>query len=221
VFIGHFGAGFAAKKAAPSVSLGTLFLAVQFADGLWPLLLLLGIEHVRIAPGLMKLSAFEFSDYPWSHSLAALLAWAALLGGGYYFLRRNGRGAIVVAAGVVSHWFLDALVHRPDMPVLPRGPYAGLGLWNSPAATVLLEVGFFGGGIALYLSATRARDRTGVRALWSLVMLLFALWVSTFFAPPPPGPLPVALSGIAMWGTIPWGYWIDRHRRPGRGEARR
>ena len=141
MFIGHFGVGFAGKRAAPAVSLGTLFLAAQFADGLWPLLLLLGVEHVRIAPGTMKLSPFDFYDYPWSHSLVAIVVWGVLLGGAYYVLRRSLRGAAVVAAGVVSHWFLDFLVHRPDMPVFPRGPYLGLGLWNSLPATVLLEVG--------------------------------------------------------------------------------
>ena len=87
----------------------------------------------------------------------------------------------------MSHWFLDFLVHRPDMPVFPRGPYLGLGLWNSLAATVMLEVGFYGGGLALYATATRAKDRTGVWALWSLVLFLFALWSLEFFAPPPPG----------------------------------
>jgi hypothetical protein len=212
VFIGHFGVGFAGKKAAPAVSLGTLFLAVQFSDGLWPLLLLLGVEHVRIEPGIMKLSAFDFYDYPISHSLAALLAWALLLGAGYFIARRSARGAVILAAGVVSHWVLDFLVHRPDMPVLPSGPYAGLGLWNSVPATVLLEVGFFGGGLALYVSSTRARDRTGVWALRALVLFLLGIWISSFFAPPPPGQVPVALAGIALWLVIPWGYWIDRHR---------
>ncbi len=212
MFIGHFGVGFAGKRAAPSVSLGTLFLAAQLPDGLWPLLLLLGIEHVRIVPGIMKLSPFDFYDYPWSHSLVALAVWGLLLGGAYFAMRRSVRGAAVVAAAVVSHWLLDALVHRPDVPVLPRGPYVGLGLWNSLPATVFAEIAFYGGGLALYLASTRAKDRAGSWALWSLVLLLLAIWISTFFAPPPPGTLPVALSGIAMWITIPWGYWIDNHR---------
>jgi membrane-bound metal-dependent hydrolase YbcI (DUF457 family) len=149
MFIGHFGLGFAGKKAAPSLSLGTLFLSVQFADGLWPLLLALGLEHVRIVPGMMRLSPFDFYDYPISHSLMALLGWGIAAGAAYFVVRRNARGAAVIAAGVVSHWILDLVVHRPDMPVLPRGPYLGLGLWNSVPATVLLEVGPYSGGIAL------------------------------------------------------------------------
>ena len=212
MFIGHFGAGFAAKRAAPSVSLGTLFLAVQFADGLWPLLLLLGVEHVRIVPGVTKVSPLDFYDYPISHSLVALVGWGALLGGAYLLLRNNLRGAVVVAAGVVTHWVLDFLVHRPDMPVLRGGPYVGLGLWNSVPATVLAEVGIFGGGLALYLTATRAKDRIGAWALWVLVGLLSVLWLASLLAPPPPSVTPVAVAGLAMWLTIPWGYWIDRHR---------
>lgn len=214
MFIGHFGVGFGGKKVAPSVSLGTLFLSVQLADALWPLFLLLGLEHVRIAPGTMKLSPFDFYDYPISHSLVALACWGIAFGAVYFFLKRNLRAAAILAAGVVSHWVLDFIVHRPDMPVLPDGPYVGLGLWNSVPATVLLEVGLYAGGIALYVAATRAKDRTGIWSLWTLVLLLFALWISTFFAPPPPNTTALAVSGIAMWLTIPWGYWIDRHRAP-------
>ena len=131
MFIGHFGLGFAGKKAAPSVSLGTLFLSVQLADGLWPLFLVLGLEHVRIVPGIMKLSPFDFYDYPISHSLVALIGWGIVVGAVYLVVRRNVLGAAVLAAGVVSPWVLDFAVHRPDMPVMPRGPYLGLGLWNS------------------------------------------------------------------------------------------
>lgn len=214
MFIGHFGAGFAAKRVAPSVSLGTLFLAVQFADGLWPLLLLLGVEHVRIVPGVTKVSPLDFYDYPISHSLLALAGWGVLLGGAHLLLRNNLRGAVVLAAGVVSHWVLDFLVHRPDMPVLRGGPYLGLGLWNSVPATVLAEVGIFGGGLALYLTVTRAKDRIGAWALWILAGFLSVLWIASILAPPPPGVTPIAVSGLAMWLTIPWAYWIDRHRLP-------
>ena len=212
MFIGHFGAAFAGKRVAPEVSLGTLFLSVQFADGLWPLLLLLGVEHVRITPGIMKLSPLDFYDYPVSHSLVALVLWGVAVRAIYFSIRRSARGAAVLAAGVVSHWVLDVVMHRPDMPVLPRGPYVGFGLWNSLPATLLLESGLFAGGIAVYLNATRAKDRVGVWAFWTLVILLYAIWVSSLFAPPPPGVTPIAVAGLAMWLMIPWGYWIDRHR---------
>jgi hypothetical protein len=214
VFIGHFGVGFAGKKVAPSVSLGTLFLAAQFADLLWPVLLLAGVEHFRITPGITKVSPFDFYDYPISHSLLALVGWGAVLGGAYLLRRNNLRGALVVAAAVVSHWVLDFVVHRPDMPVLPGREYLGLGLWNSVPATVLAEVGVYGGGLALYLAATKANDRVGVWALWTLVVFLFVLWIASLVGPAPPDVKPVTVAGLAMWLTVPWAYWIDRHRRP-------
>src|SRR5262245_13269216 len=108
MFVGHFGLGFAAKRIALAVSLGTLFLAVEFADGLWPIFLLAGVEHVRIVAGLMKTSALDFYDYPWSHSLIALVIWGAIVGAAYFAATRSRRGAWVVGAGVVSHWLLDA-----------------------------------------------------------------------------------------------------------------
>lgn len=196
------------------MSLGTLFLAAQFADLLWPLLLLLGVEHVRITPGITKVSPLDFYDYPISHSLLALGGWGAVLGGAYLLLRNNVRGAIVVAATVVSHWVLDFLVHRPDMPILPGRSNIGLGLWNSVPATVLAEVGVYGGGLALYLTATKGKDRVGVWALWTLVVFLLVIWIASLVAPPPSGLKPVAVAGLAMWLTVLWAYWIDRHRLP-------
>ena len=124
MFIGHFGLGFAGKRIAPTVSLGTLFLAVEFADGLWPVLLLAGVEHARIVPGLMRTSALDLYDYPWSHSLVALIVWGAILGAVYFAATRSFRGSWVMAAAVVSHWFLDACMHRPDMPPVRLGRWA-------------------------------------------------------------------------------------------------
>lgn len=212
MFVGHFGLGLAAKKAAPRVSLGTLFLSVQLADLLWPLLLLAGLEHVRIAPGITLLTPLDFYDYPISHSLVALAGWGFLFGLTYFLLRRSPRGALIVAAGVLSHWFLDLLTHRPDLPLLPDGPYLGLGLWNSRIGTLAVETGLFILGIALTLRATTARDRTGVYAFWSLAAFLYLIWIASLLGPPPPSEKAVALAGVALWLVIPWGYWIDRHR---------
>jgi len=139
LFVGHYGLGLAGKKLSPQVSLGTWFMAVQFLDLLWPIFLLLGWEHVRIVPGLMKLSALDLYDYPISHSLVGALAWSFLFATAYQVLGRRAttfrtrrRAAILLGLGVFSHWILDVLVHRPDVPILPHGPYIGLGLWNVP-----------------------------------------------------------------------------------------
>jgi hypothetical protein len=214
VFLGHFGLGFAGERVAPVVGLGTLFLSVQFADLLFWILALLGVEHFRIAPGVTVVTPFDFNDYPISHSIA-LAGWGALLGGVYLGIRRHPLEAAVVAAGVVSHWVLDVLVHRPDMPVLPHGPYVGLGLWNSVPLTVLAELVLYAGGILLYVNATRSIDHFGTWVLWALVLFLAAVWAVSVAGPPPPDERTVELTGLAMWLFVPWGYWIDRHRALG------
>ena len=218
MFLGHFGLGFAGKRVAPTLSLGALFLAVQWADLLFFVFCLLGIEHFRIDPGNTGMTPMDFYDYPWSHSLLALAVWGVLVGGTYALLRRANPqrkvAAIVLAAGVVSHWLLDALVHRPDMPLRPGAGSlkVGLSIWNHPLPTVVLELLVFGGGLLVYVRATRAVDRTGVWALWSLVVFLALTWPGSVFGPPPPGERIVALSGLALWLFVPWGYWLDRPR---------
>jgi len=214
MFLGHFGLGFAGKRLAPSLSLGELILAVQWADLLFWVLCLLGIEHVRVAPGATAVTPFDFYDYPWSHGLVPLVVWGLLLGGVLFLLRGRRRPwvAAVFGLGIVSHWFLDAFVHRPDMPILPGGPYVGLGLWNSIPLTVAAEILVFGGGLFLYLRFTVARDRIGRWALWSLVAFLAATWLGSLAGGPPPNERVVEWTGLAMWLFVPWGYWIDRHR---------
>ena len=213
MFIGHFGVALAAKKAAPNTSLGTLILAAQFLDFLWPVFLLLGIEHVRIAFGFTRVSPLDFTHYPISHSLLMATLWATLFGGIYYSLRRSARSAWVVGAAVLSHWILDFIVHRPDLQLRPGGAVrVGLGLWNSLPATIAVEVFFFGAGLAIYLGCTRARDQIGRYGFWALVAFLFLGWVSSLFAGAPPSVSALAWGGIAMWLMAPWGWWADSHR---------
>jgi len=212
MFLGHFGLGFAGKKAAPALSLGLLFLAVGWADLLFFPLTLLGVEHFRIAPGATAVTPMDFYDYPISHGLVALAIWGLVLGSAYFLFRRQRAAANVFGLGIVSHWFLDALVHRPDMPILRGAPYFGLGIWSSVPLTVAVEAVALGVGLAIYLRTTRALDRTGSWALWSLVAFLVILWTASIVEPPPPSASAVAWSGVGMWLFVPWGYWIDRHR---------
>jgi membrane-bound metal-dependent hydrolase YbcI (DUF457 family) len=214
VFIGHFGVALAAKKVAPRASLGTLILSAQWIDLIWPLLLLADVERVRIAPGHLAASPLEFVHYPWTHSLAAVTAWAALLGLVYAAIRRDGRTAIVVALLVVSHWLLDAVVHEPDLPLWPGGPVIGLGLWNSRAGSLAIESLLLAGGAIVYARATRPLDRWGSLLLWSLVAVLGLLYLGALFGPPPPSVPLLAISALAGWLFAAWGAWTDRHRGP-------
>ena len=214
MFLGHFGLAFAAKKVAPRPSLGTLVLAAQLADGIWPVLLLLGIEQVRIAPGITAATPLEFVSYPYSHSLVADVIWAVALASAYWLLRRDNRGALWIAALVVSHWILDALSHRPDVPTWPGGPLIGAGLWYSLLLTLVAEFGLFGAGVWTYASATRARDRLGAVLLWTFAVTLALLYLGAVFGPPPPSEKALAISSLAGWLFVAWAYWIDRHRAP-------
>ena len=216
MFIGHYAVAFAAKRAAPAVSLGTLFVACQLVDGLWPAFVLLGIEQVRIDPGNTAFTPLDFVHYPWTHSLAMCAAWALALAAAFRLIRPDNRGAIIVGAAVLSHWLLDAVVHRPDLPLAPGGgARIGLGLWNSVPGTLIVEGGMFAAALALYLGCTRATDRTGSIALWTLVAFLLLAYAGAAFGPPPPNVAAVAWTGLAGGLlTVAWGYWIDRHREP-------
>jgi membrane-bound metal-dependent hydrolase YbcI (DUF457 family) len=212
MFLGHFGVALAAKKAAPKASLGTLFLAAQLADLLWPVFLVLGWEQVRIEPGNTRITPLDFVAYPWSHSLVMQIVWAVLLALIYFAVRRDARTAFIVGACVPTHWLLDWITHRPDMPLVPGGARYGLGLWNSPVATLIAEFGLFALGAAIYLSVTKPKDRTGIGALWSLLIFLVIVYISSTFGPPPPSPRVIGYMGLALWLLVPWAAWADRHR---------
>jgi membrane-bound metal-dependent hydrolase YbcI (DUF457 family) len=216
MFIGHFGLGFGAKRAAPAASLGTLFTACQFADLLWPALVLLGYEHVDVQAGATKMTPLNFISYPYSHSLLALCVWGVAFGAIYFVIRRSPiSAAVTVALLVVSHWALDYVTHRPDMPLTLNGSARlGLGLWNSIPGTLALELTIFGIGLALYLRETTPRDRIGSIGLWGLVAFLIVVYLASAFGPPPPTAAAVAWSAQAMWLLVVWGYWVDKHRVP-------
>ena len=218
MFIGHFGLAFGAKKAAPASSLGTLLAASQFADLLWPTLVLLGYEHMEVQPGATKMTPLNFISYPYSHSLLALCVWGIAFGLIYYAIRRSRiSAAVTVALLVVSHWVLDYITHRPDLPLTPSGlERFGLGLWNSVPGTLAVEITIFAVGVVLYLHETEARDRIGSAGLWTLVNVLLAVYLASVFGPPPPSAAAVAWSAEAMWLLVIWGYWIDQHRVPHR-----
>jgi hypothetical protein len=215
MFLGHFGVAFGAKRVAPRTSLGSLFLAAQFVDLLWPTLLLLGVETVRIVPGITRVTPLDFESYPISHSLAMGVVWAALVGAAYMAVRRDRTGAFVVAACVLSHWFLDFVVHRPDLPLTPAGDErVGLGLWFSLPATLALELGLFAAGFFVYVRATAARDRFGRIGPWALAAFLVLVYIANVFGPPPPSATAIAWAGQAQWLLVAFAYAIDRHREP-------
>jgi hypothetical protein len=214
MFLGHLGTGFGAKAAATKVSLGTLLLAAVLVDLIWPTLIILGVELVEIRPGATRATPLDFVYYPFSHSLVAVLVWAGLFSLIYFLVRSYKRGALVVGALVLGHWLLDAIVHVPDLPLVPGSELkVGLGLWNSVWGTVVIELGIFAVGVWLYVRSTRALDRIGSLGLWALVALLLLIYSGNFLGGPPPSVEAVAWVGQAQWLFVLWGYWVDRHRQ--------
>ena len=209
MFIGHFAAGFAGKAVAPKASLGTLFLAAQFLDLLWPTLLLLNLEHAIVAPAPGKLTPLDFTHYPISHSLLLVLGWGLLFGLAYWLLQKDRKTALVLGLLVVSHWFLDLVVHVPDLPLWPGdSPLVGLGLWNSMPGTLLVEGLLFAGGLWLYLRTKAAK--TTAYALWALVIFLVLVYIANVFGPPPTDMTAVAWAAQLQWILVLWAYWADR-----------
>jgi len=215
MFIGHYAVALGAKPVAPRVSLGILFLACQLADLLWPNFVLAGIETVKIEPGNTVMTPLDFVHYPYSHSLLALAIWAALFAAIYGALVHSGRRALVVIAVLVlSHWVLDVLTHRPDMPItFAATPRIGFALWNHPAVAVPLELLLFFTGAWLYWRHTTPTDRMGRIGLWALLAFLLVTYAAAVLGPPPPSAAAIAWSAQAQWLIVGWGFWLDRHRR--------
>jgi hypothetical protein len=228
MFIGHLALGFAAKRATPRVSLAVLLTASQLADVLWPFFLALGLEQVRIAPGITAFTPLDFVSYPYSHSLVMLVVWGMAFGAIYRAvtgrngppplrfgearrsLGEGGRAFIVLAALVVSHWVLDWITHRPDMPIYPGGAKYGLGLWNSVPATMIVEGIMFAAGLWIYVQTTRARDWIGRWGFAALIALLVVVYAANATASPPP-----SVNAIIIGATIGvvimtvWSWWVD------------
>jgi uncharacterized membrane protein len=213
MFIGHYAVAMAAKRVAPRTSLGTLFVAAQLADMLWPIMLLLGWEHAHLEAGPNPFLILWLDSIPISHSLLTLIVWGALFAGLYRWRTGYARGALVIAVAVVSHWFLDFATHRPDMPLYPGGPTLGLGLWHSVAGTLVVEATLFVVGTWIYLRATRARDGVGRYGLAAMLAVLVLFYGGSLLGGTPPGMRVVAIGGIIFgWLFVGWAAWVDGHR---------
>ena len=214
MLLGHIAVGLAGKHVAPRASLATLLFAPMFLDLLWPIFLLLGWEQVRVDPGNTAVTPLDFESYPWSHSLHMTLFWSGLVGVVIRAITRDTRTAVWVGSMVASHWVMDWITHRPDLPLWPGGPRVGLGLWNSVPATFIVEIVLLVAGLWLYLRDTRPRGRRGRLSLWSFVATVTLIYF-TNLAPIPAttSPRTIALMALALWIIIPWAWWIDSTRR--------
>ena len=212
MFVGHLAVALGAKKVEPSIPLGAAVAAAFGIDLLWPILLLLGIESVRVSPGDTAFTNLAFESYPWSHSLLAVIGWSIIVGLIGQRLLGSRWAGMLLGGLVLSHWILDLITHRPDLPLWPGGPMAGLGLWGSVPGTIVVEGGLLAIGLWLYLGASSTRDRIGTWALAGLVALSTLIWISQPWAPIPESASAVAMGALVLWLLPPWAMWIEKHR---------
>lgn len=213
MFLGHFAIGMAAKKVRPELSLPLLLTAAQFLDLLWPTFLLLGIEHVEIAHG--GNIPLIFSDYPISHGLFFVLVWALIFGVVYQLVRRDQSGAIVLSLLVASHWFLDFLVHIPDLPLLPGSDLrAGLGLWNYRWLAVLMEFVALGTGVYVYVKTLTQQGQKVSIWFWVMIALLVIIQLSDLLGPPPESADMIGWLAHFQWLIIALAWLAERKRQP-------
>ena len=213
MFIGHFGVGLAAKKVNSKLSLGTLFLASQFIDLLWPIFLLFGWESVKIESGNTAFTPLNFVYYPFSHSLLGVLIWAFLFGLIYYFIKKNYKASILLGVLVISYWVLDLLTHKPDLQIFPwSNVKVGFGLWNSVLFTMIVESIIFVAGIYFYQKTTKANNKKGSLGFWMLILFLSIIYLMNIFGSPPPNETAIGIVGLSQWLLIVWAYRIDKNR---------
>lgn len=213
MFVGHLAVALGAKRVSPRTPLAALIAAAFGLDLMWPILLLAGIEHVRVDPGHTAFTPLAFDHYPWSHSLSMAVVWAVAVGRLSVVLLKRSAAGLVIGLAVVSHWLLDYVTHIADLPLWPGGPEVGLGLWNSIPGTLVVEGIFFSAAVFAYVRSTRPRQKAGTWSLWALIMLTVMIWVSGPWSPPPPNERAIASVGLAMWLFPFWGTWIDRTRQ--------
>jgi hypothetical protein len=222
MFLGHYGVAYALKRWEPRLSLGTLFLSVGLVDTAWSIFIITGWERARIVPGLTPANPIEFLSYPLTHSLLAGLLWGAIAGAVTYTWptrdtsRHHWIKAAVVALAVLSHWFLDLIVHLPDLPLTSdSSPKFGLGLWKNLPLTITLEFVIFLGGLVLYL---QMRSKANGEETWKALVVAAVLaifYLAATFSPPPPSMRAVGIMGLI--GTLliaAMGWWSDRRVKP-------
>lgn len=217
MFIGHFAPALIVAARPKAAGLGTLFVAAQLVDIGFAALLVPGIEAMRIVPGITAMNPMDLYHMPYTHSLLGALVWAAAFGALVGVATRRRAAAAGAALVVVSHWFIDLLVHIPDLTLAGAPPKLGLGLWNHPAIAMPLEIALIGGAFAYYLRRTEAPG--GNRRLWILAALLALVQAVDWFGPKEPVYSPAIpatmLFAYALLAAAAAWAGANRHRTAG------
>ncbi|GAO77334.1 MULTISPECIES: hypothetical protein [unclassified Sphingopyxis] len=207
MFIGHFAPALIAAARPKAAGLGTLFVAAQLVDIGFAALLIPGVEAMRIVPGITAMNPMDLHHMPYTHSLLGALIWAKIFGVLVWFATKRKEAAIGAALVVVSHWFIDLIVHIPDLTLYGMPPKLGLGLWNHPLIAMPLEILLIGGAFLYYMRRTEAPG--GNRRLWVLAALLAFAQAVDWFGPKEPAyslavPATMLFAYALLAGTAAW-----------------
>jgi hypothetical protein len=222
MFVGHYGVSFAVKSAERRIPLWLLFLAAQFLDVLWGVFILSGIEKARIVPGITATNPLDLYYIPYSHSLVAAIFWSAIAGGLFWWCVRGrpsqakrATAALLVGVAVFSHWVLDLVVHRPDLPLYDNAHKVGFAMWNYPVAAFLLEAACLFAGMWLYFRSTGGSTfgaRYGMPLFGAALLLL--QWELFFGAPAPSLRVIAVALLVCYFGLAGIAGWLEKKRRP-------
>jgi hypothetical protein len=213
MFIGHYGVSFAARSTQTRVPLWVWFIAVQWMDIVWSVLVLLGIEKLRIVPGFTQANSFDLYYMPYTHGLPGSVL-LSLVFGVIVALSTSGNRVttiLLVAAASFSHWVLDLVVHVHDLPLYDNAAKVGFGLWRHVVLSLPLELIILGLGAWLYARTTTFASATGRYVLWVFVFFLAALQVYANFGPPPSSPEAMAVTTFASYLALALlAVWVER-----------
>ena len=219
MFIGHYGIGFALKKFDSLLSLGWLFIAVQFVDIIWTILIFFGIERVEIVPGITEANPLDFVHYPFTHSLVAFVVWSVIVGlivflGKFKSSLSKMSLGLLLGFGVFSHFLLDLIVHRPDLPVMgDDSMMLGFGLWNYTAIAYILEMLIFIGGAYVYFRAKGNLTKSKKTGLVLFIVILLIINLANLYGPPPEDTRMIAVVGFVSFILFAlFGFWVDKEK---------
>lgn len=213
MFVGHYGPSFLAKRLDAGIPLWLLFLAVQLLDVFWAIFIFLGVERVRMVPGFTKTNALDLYYMPYTHSLPGALAWAAAAAIVYRLISGSGRGGFLVGAAVFSHWPLDFLVHRPDLALYDNAAKVGLGLWDYPYVTLVLEGALLLAAMRLYLQESRPLTSRGRYSMPIFGLAILLMQAGMLFSPPPPSDRAMAITALIAYALLAAVIaWLEKGR---------
>ncbi|MGH8369750.1 MAG: hypothetical protein ACRESC_02100 [Gammaproteobacteria bacterium] len=205
MFVGHYGVAFAARRLEKRIPLWLFFIAVQFVDILWCVFILFGVERVSIVPGYTAANPMDFTYYPYTHSLIGSIGWAGVAFVLYRIFQRykgSPKPALILAAAVLSHWFLDLLVHAHDLDIINESFKVGFGLWNYPILELVVEFAVLFGGLAYYLKGNDGLSRNRKLGMIVFCVLMALIQLTSAFGPPPNSVPIIGIAGLVLYGIL-------------------